>query len=199
MQGSEKKDLLLKFSTKINCLEPNKVKTFLLDCRKPRSKEMRTFKKQISTWTRFSPPCKLSNEASLLLGLFEKYFSNVTACSIMEHILIKLCELCLPEKSKDLYDTLSELRDVGILMLFGDRNSDNCIILLNFLKFTNEVHKLLFSKSAIERLKQKYSSVHNTPFNIGILPESVLMQRDPASLHHKAMPNYPSILPRNKY
>ena len=146
-----------------------------LDCCKPRSSGMKDIRRKISTLMRQSRLHTISNEASLLLGLFEKDFNTVIACSvqtILSHI--KDSGACLPNKAKDLYLPLSELHDVGILLLLGDRNSDDCYVVLKFSKLTNEVHKLLFSKSATESLHKKYSRVHT--FNIGVLPDNVLKE-----------------------
>ena len=136
---------------------------------------MNDFRREISTLMRQSQLYTISDEASLLLGLFENDFNTVIACSvqtILSHI--KDSGACLPNKAKDLYFPLSELHDVGVLLLLGDRNSDDCYIVLKFSKLTNEVHKLLFSKSATESLHKKYSRVHT--FNIGVLPDSVLKE-----------------------
>ena len=121
---------------------------------------MGDFRRKISTLMRQSQLHTISNEASLLLGLFEKDFNNVIACSIQTILShIKDSGACLPNKAKDLYLPLSELHDVGVLLLLGDRNSDDCYVVLKFSKLTNEVHKLLFSKSATESLHKKYSRV----------------------------------------
>ena len=63
-----------------------------------------------------------------------------------------------------------ELHDVGILFVIGDERGDNPQVILNILKLTNEVHKLLFSKeSEFLETEEAISS-----FNIGILPQSLL-------------------------
>ena len=143
-----------------------------LDCCQPRSKEMVRFQKQISTWASFSSQHTLSDNAMLLFGLFEKDFSNVTACSI-QTILTHIEEsgVCLPREAKHLYPSLSELHDVGALLLLGDHNNDDCQVILNSSKLTNEVHHLLFSKTAIDNIKGKSLSS-----NIGILSDDVLLE-----------------------
>ena len=150
----------------------------MLDCRKAGSTEINAFQQQVSSWTSFSPKHRLSDEASLLLGLLEKDFSNVTACSL--HTLlthVKECGVCLPGEAKALCSVLSELHDVGVLLLLGDHTNENSQVVLQLSKLTHEVHELLFSKTAVERFQEKYGTVHgNQTFNIGILPDSVLAE-----------------------
>ena len=55
---------------------------FILDCCKPRSKQIAEIQTHMSKLTKDSPRFKLSHQASTLLGLLEKDFSNVPACSI---------------------------------------------------------------------------------------------------------------------
>ena len=153
------------------------VRCFMLDCRKPRSEGMVLLQRQIYMWTTMSAQYRLSEKATLLLGLLEKDFSNVIACSlqtILSHI--RDCGVCLPTDAGGLYLTLSELHDIGVLLLLGDHSSDDCHAVLKCSKLTNEVHKLLFSRSAVENLQQKFTGVHDTTFNIGIVPESVLKE-----------------------
>ena len=57
---------------------------FMLNCCKPRSKELEEIKNKIVQLTKDSPQYKLSTEASVLLGLLVMDFSNVTACSTRE-------------------------------------------------------------------------------------------------------------------
>ena len=153
------------------------VRCFMLDCRKPKSEGMILLQRQIYMWTSMSAQYRLSEKASLLLGLLEKDFSNVTACSlqtVLSHI--RDCGVCLPTDAGGLYLTLSELHDIGVLLLLGDHTRNDCHVVLKSFKLTIEVHKLLFSKSAVENLQQKFTGVQDTTFNIGILPESVLKE-----------------------
>ena len=147
---------------------------FTLDCRKP--KHMTSFQNHISILTSHSPQCSLSENASLLLGLLGKDFKNVTACSlqtVLSHI--KEYRLELPDKAEDLYLTLSELRDIGVLLLLGDPTKGDCHLVLNIPKLTKDVHQSLFSKSAIENLCKRFKGLRNR-YNIGILPESLLKE-----------------------
>ena len=144
---------------------------YMIDCRKPKS--LNGLERKISSLVSSSQRYELSNEASLLLGLLEKDFGNVTACSlqtVLSHI--SDCGVCLPTDAEGLYLILSELHDIGVLLLLGDHSKGNCHVVLQSSKLTNEVHKLLFCKSAVENLQGRY----NATFDIVILPESVLKE-----------------------
>ena len=163
-QIAKRRELLVKFAEFCNGQH------YVMDCRMPW--DVSSIQKQISTMAMASPRCELSNEACLLLGLLEKDFSNVTACSlqtILSHVTE--CGVCLTADSGGLYITLSELHDIGVLLLLGDHD---CHVVLQSSKLTNEVHKLLFCKLAVESLQQKFGGLHDATFNIGILPENVL-------------------------
>ena len=144
---------------------------FTLNCCNPRSKELQDIKSKIFQLTKDSPRYKLSIEASVLLGLLEKDFSNVTACSVRT-ILSSIVEtgISLPKNITSLMALMRELHDVGILFVIGDERGDNPQVILNISKLTNEVHKLLFSKEP-EFLETEEAI---SSFNIGILPQSLL-------------------------
>ena len=144
---------------------------FTLNCCKPRSKEFEEIKSKIFQLTKDSPRYKLSMEASVLLALLEKDFSNVTACSVRT-ILSSIAEtgISLPKNITSLMALMRELHDVGILFVIGDERGDNPQVILNISKLTNEVHKLLFSKEP-EFLETEEAI---SSFNIGILPQSLL-------------------------
>ena len=178
-QATKRKTLLQNFTSTIKSKTAiNKVECSMLDCRKAGSTEINVFQRQVSSWTSLSPKHRLSDEASLLLGLLEKDFSSVTACSLHALLIhVKECGVCLPGEAKALCSVLSELHDVGVLLLLGDHTKENSQVVLKFSKLTNEVHELLFSKTAVERLQEKYGTVHsNQTFNVGILPDSVLTE-----------------------
>ena len=141
---------------------------FTLNCCKPRSKEFEDINSKIVQLTKDSPRYKLSTEASVLLGLLEMDFSNVTACSA-QTIFSSVVEtgISLPKNITSLMALMRELHDVGILFVIADERGDNPQVILNISKLTNEVHKLLFSKEA--EFLEAISS-----FNIGILPQSLL-------------------------
>ena len=98
----------------------------MLDCRDPRSGQIVQFKKQILKWVGDSPKYEISSDARLLLGLLEKDFCAVTACSVqtMEHI--KVSGVWLPVEPKPLHRIILELHEVGVLLLLGDCTKANC-------------------------------------------------------------------------
>ena len=164
------KEIVDKKIQKISAIHSKQVDMdyFTLNCCKPMSKELEDIKSKIVQLTKDSPHYKLSIEASVLLGLLEKDFSNVTACSVRT-ILSSIIEtgISLPKNIPSLMALMRELHDVGILFVIGDERGDNPQVILNISKLTNEVHKLLFSKEA-EFLETEEA------FNIGILPQSLL-------------------------
>ena len=173
-QTLDGKKLFYKFSSNLNV---EKVEHFLLDCRKPGSRKISDFQDTLSSWTSLSPKFSLSRDASLLLGLFEEDFNNVTACPIQDVLShIEDSGVCLPKEIEPLHNILSELHDIGVLLLLGSHTDDNCYVILKSSKLTNEVHKLLFSQSALRSLNDKYKGAHGYSFNIGILPDSVLKE-----------------------
>ena len=179
-QIGRRRELLVKFADFCNGQH------YMMDCRMPW--DVSSIQKQISTLAMASPRFELSNEACLLLGLLEKDFTNVTACSlqtILSHITE--CGVCLPADSGGLYITLSELHDIGVLLLLGDHIKGDCHVVLQSSKLTNEVHKLLFSKLAVENLHQKFQGSHKATFNIGIFPESVLKEILPPYITTKCL------------
>ena len=139
---------------------------FTLNCCKPRSKELEEIKNKIVQLNTIdSPKHKLSTEASVLLGLLVKDFSNVTACSTRILSSIEETGISLP---KNITSFLRELHDVGVLFMIGNERGDSQQVILNISKLTNEVHKLLFSKEAEFLENEDVIS----SFNIGILPKS---------------------------
>ena len=90
---------------------------FTLNCCKPRSKELEEIKNKIVQFTKDSPKHKLSTEASVILGLLVKDFSNVTACSTRAIISsIEDAGISLP---KNITSFLRELHDVGVIFMIG--------------------------------------------------------------------------------
>ena len=143
---------------------------FTLDCCKPRSKQMEEIRGRIIHLTKDTPRYVLSPSANALLGLLEKDFSNVTACSaqtILSHI--EATGISLPKNISLLMPILEELHDLGLLFTTGDHRCESTQVILSISQLTNEVHKLLFSKKAKMKSVQAISS-----FNIGILPQPLL-------------------------
>ena len=145
-----------------------------IDCRKPRSRGIDTLQKLISSHARDSEYYRLSEGASVLLGLLEKDFSYVTACpihTILSHI--KESGVCLPGTAKTLHSIISELHEIGVLLLLGDHTKGAYHVVLKSSKLTNEVHKLLFSKDAISSLIKLFKLPKNVSV-AGIIPETDL-------------------------
>ena len=162
-----KREEIKKFSTSI---QSHEIHYFTLDCRKPRSKQLEKIRGRIIHLTEDSPRYMLSPSANALLGLLEKDFSNVTACSaqtILSHI--KDTGVYLPKNISLLMPILEELHDLGLLFTTGDRRCESTQVILSISQLTNEVHKLLFLKEPKMKNVQAISS-----FNIGILPQPLL-------------------------
>ena len=152
------------FSKLSLCIHSN---ILTLNCRQPRTTQcVRDAIFQISKDT---TPYSLSLQAAILIGLLEKDFKNVVTCkvqSLLDHI--KETGICLPTVAEYVYPILEQLHDIGLLMIIRrhDNPKDN-VLLLNVSKLTSEVHKLLFSKSAVEKATCIGASM-------GILPQSYL-------------------------
>ena len=145
-----------------------------IDCRKPRSRGIDTLQKRISSHAKDSEYYRLSEEASVLLGLLEKDFSEVTACpihTVLSHI--KESGVCLPDTARTLHPIISELHEIGVLLLLGDHTKGDYHVVLKCSKLTNEVHKLLFSKDAISSLIKLFKLPKNVSV-AGIIPETDL-------------------------
>ena len=150
---------------------------FMVDCCRPGSIEISEVQDQISNLTSKSSKYELSFEASILLGLLEKDFSNVTACPVS--ILVSHIEdtgVHLPNKAELLHPILHELHEVGILLLIGDRTKHDYHIILNTSQLTNEVHEALFTKDAIQNIENMYKLGYDSSLKIGILPENLLKE-----------------------
>ena len=144
---------------------------FTINCCKPRSKEVQ---KQLRSLTNNSLTYLLSFEASILLGLLEEDFSNVTACPVSTLVShIEDTGVHLPNKAELLHPILHELHEVGILLLIGDRTKHDYHIILNISQLTNRVHKTLFSKDAIKKMSE---CGYVPSLNIGIIPENILQE-----------------------
>ena len=149
---------------------------FKLDCRKPKSKELKMIQDNIISLTQKSPRYSLSADATILLGLLEKDFGNVTACSaqtILDHI--EITGILLPKNITSLLPVLQELHEIGVLFMTRNDKCDNLQVILNISKLTNEVHKLLFSNEAKHELTKDIENADIiSSFNIGVLPKALL-------------------------
>ena len=123
---------------------------FMLDCRKPRSKQIAEIQTLMSRLTADSPRTELSPQASTLLGLLEKDFSNVPACSTQDLLThIEDTGIQLIGKAQSLHPILLELHDLGLLFLIDTSNRESSSVILNMSQLTNIVHKSLFSEEAV--------------------------------------------------
>ena len=168
----EEREKIFRYFLKKNSGPEHVNEHFKLDCRKPRSKELKMIQDNIISLTQQSPRCKLSLHANILLGLLEKDFGNATACSaqtILEHI--EITGIALPKNITSLLPVLQELHDIGVLFMTRDDKCDNLQIVLNISKLTNKVHKLLFSNDLTKDIDSKDTI---SSFNIGILPKAFL-------------------------
>ena len=123
---------------------------FMLDCCKPRSRQIAEIQTHMSKLTKDSPRFRLSLQASTLLGLLEKDFSNVPACStqaLLSHIEDTGIQLLAKEQS--LQQILLELHDLGLLFLIDSSKRESSSVVLNMSQLTNIVHKSLFSEDAL--------------------------------------------------
>ena len=170
---------------------------FTIDCCNPWSRGIGDLQKQILSQTKDSQSYRLSEEASVLLGLLEKDFSEVTACpirTILSHI--KESGVCLPDTAKTLHPIISELHEIGVLLLLGDHTKGHYHVVLKSPKLTNEVHEILFSQDAVSKLKNKLKLSQNVSV-AGIIPENHLQEILPTCIHHQRVLTLSSILPRN--
>ena len=172
----EESEKLFRYFFENNSGPEYKNEYFKLNCCKPKSKELKMIQDNIISLTQKSPRYSLSLDATILLGLLEKDFGNVTACSaqtILEHI--EITGILLPKNITSLLPVLQELHENGILFITRDDKSDNLQVILNISKLTNEVHKLLFSNEAkLELTKDIENKDTISSFNIGVLPKAFL-------------------------
>ena len=155
------------------------------NCRKPRSsKKVDKLLQQISEDT---PPCGLSFESALLNGLLEKDFRKVITCKFQDLIShIKITGIYLPTVVDALYPIVKELHDIGLLMIIG-RNEDhieNSLLLMNTPSLTKEVHQVLFSQAAKEKLSHAVSPQYA---KMGIFPERVISSFLPEHINKECL------------
>ena len=155
---------------------------FMLDCCKPRSKQIAEIQTLISTLTADSPHFKLSLQASILLGLLEKDFSNVPACSLQVlQTHIEETGIQLLAKKQSLHRVLLELHDLGLLLLIDSSNRESSSVVLNMSQLTNIVHKSLFSEEAILKASFEKEGL-SFSFSAGIIPQSILAKILPENI-----------------
>ena len=117
---------------------------------------------------------RLSVEAAIILGLFEKDFKGTVTCRI-QTLLTHITEtgIHLPNAAESIYPKIMELHNIGLLMIIVSKSGkvEDYLLLLNISKLTNEVHKLLFSKDSAETFPLS-TDPHST--SMGILPQTYL-------------------------
>ena len=147
---------------------------FMLDCCNPRSKQIVDIQTLMKRLTKDSPRFALSLQASTLLGLLEKDFSNVPACStqvLLSHI--EETGIQLLAKKQPLYSILIELHNLGLLFLIDSSSRETSSVVLNMSQLTNIVHKSLFSEEATIKASFEKEGL-SFSFSAGIIPQSVL-------------------------
>ena len=171
-----------KFCDSIDTAAVQMLAYFMLDCCKPRSKQITEIQTLMRRLVKDSPRFKLSLKDSVLLGLLEKDFSNVPACSIqalLDHI--EETGIQLPTDAQSLYPILSELHDLGLLFLIESSYRENSSLVLNMSQLTNIVHKSLFAEQA--DLKACFEEEGLTfSFSAGIIPLSILAKILPENI-----------------
>ena len=124
------------------------VSHFMLDCCRPGSKQIGDIQRKIKSLIQDSPQYSLSLEESILLGIFEKDFSNVISCpvsTIVSHI--HLTGIPMNKSPKGLYPILEHLQNVGILFVVVATRSfkadtENCVTV-----FSNIVNCVMEAKT----------------------------------------------------
>ena len=155
---------------------------FMLDCCKPRSKQIGEIHSLMSKLTKDSPRFKLSLQASILLGLLEKDFKNVTACSVQALLShIKATGIQGIGESQSLDSTLLELHDLGLLFLIDSSNRESSSVVLNISQLTNIVHKSLFSEEAVVKTSFEKQGL-SFSFSAGIVPLNILAKILPENI-----------------
>ena len=144
-----------------------------LDCQKQGS-DVDQIKKLAKKASLQMPPVGLTLGASTLLGLLLKDFSNVTACTIGTVIShIKDTDIALPVTSSLLYPLVSELHNLGLLLLIRTEDSpiDDNLLIMKISTFTSDVHHSLFSILGKSELAKHTDQLK---LNVGVIPESLL-------------------------
>ena len=155
---------------------------FMLDCCKPRSKQIADIQTLMNQLTKDSPRFKLSLQASIVIGLLRKDFRNEPACSIQDlPTHIQKTGMELPTDIQSLYPILSELHDLGLLFVIDSSNRENSSLVLNLSQLTNIVHKSLFAQEA--DLKECFEEEGLTfSLSAGIIPQSILSKILPENI-----------------
>ena len=156
---------------------------FMLDCCKPRSKEIAEIQTLMGRLTIGAPRYGLSLQASTILGLLEKDFSRVPACFVRDLLAhIEEIGIQLFGASESLHPILLQLHDLGLLFMTDKtNNSDSSSIVLNMSQLTNIVHKSLFSEEATLKACFEKEGL-SFSFSAGIVPQSILSKILPGNI-----------------
>ena len=171
-EAKKKREILNQICMKLRSKTTSGAAYFLLDCCNPR--DVSTLQKYLISLTSTSEHYTLSLEASILLGVLQKDFSNVTSCTmstILSHI--ESTGLALPIQIEALCSVLQELHDIGLLFVVSGSTSESQVI-LDISQLTNMVHQLLFSKEASR--ESLLAEDHLSSFNIGVIPDDKLAE-----------------------
>ena len=143
-----------------------------LDCCRATNTSMSNLRNLLKKGYTTNPKYVLSLGATILLGLFEHDFSNVTACqtsTILDHVQqVGMHHL---SSLQQLHPVLKELHDLGLLIVVGNASDPrNHWVLLNVSALTEKAHKKLFAKDSLMS-----QSLADSPLStLGIIPESAL-------------------------
>ena len=148
-----------------------------LDCCSFKVQNLRSLQEQVDLISQNTPTARLSEVASILLGLLDRDFKEVTTCTIstlLEHI--KSTGIHLPKEGSELLVVTQELQRVGLLMIIRAENVEDSLLVLDISNLTKEVHERLFSKEALASLSSGVHGQFKKYLGLGILPESALQE-----------------------
>ena len=152
--------------------------SFSLDCCHPSNVKQQKLPEKLSLLYEQSPLHCFSAGASILIGLLERDFKEVITCQIqivIDHI--NATGVHLPSSPSDLTVLLLELQNYSLLLTAGKIiEPENLWIILNVSKLTQEVHKKLFSKDAMETLSQQRNPNIQNMLKLGIIPGTLLQE-----------------------
>ena len=149
--------------------------TIELDCCSFQVRNLRRLQEKINHISQNAPTAHLSEVASILLGLIDRDFKEVTTCTIstlLEHI--RSTGIHLPKVGSELLAVTQELQRVGLLMIIRAGKVEDSLLVLDISNLTKEVHERLFSKEALTQLSSGVHGQCEKYLGLGILPESAL-------------------------
>lgn len=149
---------------------------FEVDYLNPDTKTMRRLRGHLAKLARSFSSHKLSEDASILLGTlesgFRKYYTAFPIETLTSHI--RDTQVVCRSDHYFLCRFLRELHELGLLFLISSGSIEKSEqIVLDIPQLTSQVHKLLFSPEAGDKLAEVASGVS---FKFGIVPECVLAE-----------------------